>query len=287
MDVKTNDIDFLLKGKTQDEQDFILQGISHLGNTQNFILPGVVGIDDDLDFILAGKPYDEQAFILQSRNQDELGFILKTIDEATKKRLALFDTLNLRTTAVYRAPRDISYLKLIYGDFSNSRIPCTPLDKDGYIHHASDIPMQTISKIFIDGEPKTFGFKAYPAYQDETGHSIACVIFDNPQYDKKVSISGKGAINIDIVTASAGDLIENPADLIRDILLNIQGYDESSIDLAEISRFYSDCLTEEITIACIITEPVSIKTFFDELAMNIHAHWMISDGKSVMRLKWL
>jgi hypothetical protein len=79
MAVKTNDIDFLLKGKTQDEQDFILQGISHLGNTQNFILPGVVGIDDDLDFILAGKPYDEQAFILQSRNQDELGFILNAI----------------------------------------------------------------------------------------------------------------------------------------------------------------------------------------------------------------
>jgi hypothetical protein len=123
---------------------------------------------------------------------------------------------------------------------------------------------------------------AYPAYQDETGRSVAMVKFDDPQYDKKVSISGKGAMNLD-----TGELIENPAQLVSLILLNVQGYDEDTIDAGEMSRFYADCLLEEIKVACILDSPVTIKDFFDELALNIHSHWMISDGKSVMRLKWL
>lgn len=203
------------------------------------------------------------------------------------KRLTLLDTINLRTTAVYRNPRGISPLNIVYGDLSNSRIPCTPIDKEGMIWHASDRPMQSITKVFAGDQEKTSGFSAFTAYQDETGQSIACVVFNSPQFDKPISVAGKGTIKLDTSTSSAGELIENPADLIKDICLNVQGYDADSIDLAEIAHLYADCLKEEIKVAFILSDAITIKQLFDEQAQNIHAHWMISDGKSVMRLRWL
>jgi hypothetical protein len=196
------------------------------------------------------------------------------------KRLTLLDKLALRTTSVYSNPRDISVLQRIYGDYSNSRIPCTPLDKAGYLYHASDIPMQSITRVYAEDEPQTGGFTAYTAYQDETGKSIACVVFNEPQYDKAVSISGKGAINLD-----TGGLIENPADFLSDVFLNLQGYDETSIDSVELDRFYAACLKVEIKVAFILNSCITIKAFLDKLALNIYAQWSLSDGKSIMRQK--
>jgi hypothetical protein len=197
------------------------------------------------------------------------------------KRLTQLDTLNLRTTSVYAKPRDISVLQIIYGDQSGTKIPCTPIDEDGLIHHASDRQMQLITGVFVDGEPKTFGFKSYTSYKDETGHSIACVIFDEPQYNKQVSISGKGSFNLD-----TGELIENPADFIEDVFLNLQGYDADSVDSAEIARFNAACLKENIKITALLKDnKASVKSLLDELAKNIHAHWLLSDGKSVMQLR--
>ncbi len=278
----TSDLELILIGKTTTEQDLILQGIGHPGDGLSLILTGITALDDDLSISLDTKPYDEQGIITGGpKTQSECGILLKSI-EVSRKRLALLDIINLRTTAVYRNPRDISYLSIICGDFSRTKIPCTPLDKDGYLYHASDLPMQSISQVYVEGSPQTFGYVAYPAYQDETGRSVAIVKFDEPQYDKQVSISGKGAMNLD-----TGELIENPAQLVSLILLNVQGYDEDAIDAGEMSRFYADCLLEEIKVACVLNSPVTIKDFFDELSLNIHSHWMISDGKSVMRLKWL
>jgi hypothetical protein len=197
------------------------------------------------------------------------------------KRLTLLDKLALRTTSVYSSPRDISVLQRMYGDYSNSRVPCTPLDKDGYLHHASDIPIMSIATVYVEDEPQTGGFKAYPAYQDETGQSIACVVFDEAQYDKKVSISGKGAIDLD-----TGELIESPANFLRNVFLDLQGYDETSIDSIEFDRFYAACLKGEIRIVDLLNDnEMTIKGLLDELAMNIYTQWSLSDGKSIMVLK--
>ncbi|MEW6485786.1 MAG: hypothetical protein AB1423_14435 [Pseudomonadota bacterium] len=287
MATKNNDISLILEGKTIDEQLLVLSGISGVSDQANLVFKGVVGVEDELDILLSGKTHDELGITLNSKSGDFLAIRVKTADAVTRRRLTMLDTLNLRTTAVYRNPRSIEILSVVFGDFSQSRLPCIPLDAEGYLHHASDIPMQMISTVFVEDEPVSSGFRAYPAYQDETGRSIACVKFDNPQYDKKVSISGKGAIKLDSRQGSAGELIENPADLIRYVFLNIQGYDEDSIDLMEISKLYADCLREGTKTAVRLSSRCMIKSFLDELAINIHGQWMILDGKSVMRLRWL
>lgn len=279
------EINEVLRGKAPSERDEIMRGVisEYLGRYE--MLAGSIGGNSDREEIFKGKDFFEASEIVNPRPLLEIREILTGIEALPiwkTKRLSLSDPLNLRTTAVYRAPRDISVLKVVYGDLMNSKIPCTALDKDGYMHHVSDRPMQLIDSVFVEGEPVTSGFRAMTAYQDETGQGIACVIFDNPQYDKKVSVSGKGAVKLD-----TGELIENPADLIRDIFLNIQGYGETSIDSYALSQFYADGLHEEIKVATILDSVVTIKNFLDELALNIHSQWMISDGKSVMRYRWL
>ena len=92
-------------------------------------------------------------------------------------------------------------------------------------------------------------------------------------------MSGKGAMKRD-----TGEPIEYPADLIRSLIVDVQGYGEAALDAGELSRFYSACLKNEIRVATVM-EGGKVKEFLDELALNIHAHWLISDGKSVMRLR--
>ncbi len=281
MATKTNDIDFTLRGKNTDDLDFTLQGVATLHNDLNFVLRGVTKVSNDLDFTLRGKNFDDLDFTLGTKNYGDLDFILEATREVSR-RFTLLDTLRLRDSSVYRNPRDISTLKLVYGALTSVGVPCTPLDEDGTIYHISDRPIMAITKVYIDGEPKSSGYQAYTAWQDETGRSIAAIIFDNPQYNAAVTVSCKGTV--DPVT---GLLIENPADLIRDILLNVQEYDEDVLDQGELSRLYADCLREEIIVSTVIDNPTTIKALFDDLARNIHARWLISDGKSVMRLRWL
>jgi hypothetical protein len=197
------------------------------------------------------------------------------------KRFTLTDNINLRTSAAYKSPAAITPLQIVYGDFSQGRIKCNPIDANGLFYHVSDRPMQTIETVYSAGAPLLAGFTPYTAYQDETGNSISCIMFDSPHAGDDISISGKGAMK------DTGELIENPADLVRDVMLNVQGYDPGSIDLAEMSRFYSDCLKQELIVACVLQEIAPLRTFLDELARNIHASWMLSDGKSVMRLRWI
>ena len=279
--------DFILRGLTGLERDFIISGVSHLDKGAWFMLTGQEAKDNGQDFILKGLNGVGRDFIIPAMPNIEAAFIIRgeEILPAWKtKRLTLLDSLNLRTTAVYRNPRDISVLQIVCGDYTNSKIPCTPLDRDGYMHHVSDRAMQLIDKVYADNEPVGYGYRAYTAYQDETGRRIACVIFDNPQYDKKISVTGKGAFRTD---SPAAELIENPADLIRFVFLDVQGYDASSIDLGELLRFYADGLAGEMKVAALLNDFRTIKAFLDELADNIHSQWMISDGKSVMRYRWL
>jgi Concanavalin A-like lectin/glucanases superfamily len=279
------DRELIFKGKSFSNTDLVMKGKKQGLLRRYLILGGKSAAEAERDFVMKGKNGFSRDMIVPSKPMREALFILRAVEYlpvAKTKRLMLLDTLNLRSTAVYRNPRDISTLKIVYGDLSGGRIPCTPLDKDGYIHHASDRPMQSIGTVYVDGEPAGYGYRAFPAWQDETGRGIACVIFDNPQYDKQVSVSGKGAAKL-----TTGELIENPADMIYDVMINVQGYDISSIDAAELSRFYADCLAQGIKVADILDDgSQTIKAWLDNLAMNIRAQWMISDGKSVMRLRW-
>jgi hypothetical protein len=283
MAIKTDDLDGILAGKTTDDLDAILLAFSSPVNDLAVLMRGGEAVLDDLDAILAGKTTDDLDAILAGKTTEDLDIIFNVLEPGGQgKRLTLLDDLNLRDTSIYSSPRDISILPHVYGDLSLSEVLCTALDADGTIFHISDRQIMSINKIYADGEPVTAGVRSFTSYKDETGSPIACVIFDNPQYDKKISVSCKGIIDTD-----SGALIENPADFINNLLLNVQGYDPGVIDKGSLSRFYSDCLQEEIKIVAVLDQRIKLREVLDELAFNIQARWIISDGRSVMRLKWL
>lgn len=278
------DLDFILEGKKPDEINFILAGTDRQANDLNFNLIGSVALNNALDFKLAGKIKNDFDFILAGKPADELAFVLygAVITDQADRRLTLLDTLKLRSTGLFAQPRDLISLKLVYGDLTSSQVPCEPLDEAGTLFHVSDRPIMSINAVYADGSPVTYGYQAFTAYQDETGAAMAVVRFSNPQYDKKISVSCKGIIN-----PTTGGLIENPADLIQDILLYVQNYIDDVIDEGSLAQFRIDCDTNEVRISCVLDEDATIKNVLDEIAYNIHARWLISDGKSVMRLRWL
>jgi hypothetical protein len=256
---KTDELDVILKGTTKDFLNVILQGTANINNNLWIVLKGIANNYDQLDAILKGKTFDDQNVITSGKGFNETDIILSGSDiiEYASKRLTLLDKIKLRSTAVYTAPRSLHALKLVYGDFSTTEIICKPLDEYGTIFHISDRGIMS--------------------------KAIACVVFDNPQYNKVVTVSCKG-----IVDDRDGSLIENPANLIRDLFLNVQDYIDDVIDTRSLSIFYADCMKEEIKIACILDDAdETIKSFLDRLAYNIHSRWLISDGKSVMKLRWL
>jgi len=62
--------------------------------------------------------------------------------------------------------------------------------------------------------------------------------------------------------------------------MDVQGYPEEYLDAGELSRFYSLCLKEELKIALLLDGAQTLKELLDEVGLNLHAHWIISDGKS-------
>jgi hypothetical protein len=79
---KNNLLDGILKGKTFEEQDAILQATANVNNSQLVVLKGILSDNNLLDVILAGKTVNDQSVVLPTKNQEELSVILNAIDPA-------------------------------------------------------------------------------------------------------------------------------------------------------------------------------------------------------------
>ena len=278
--IARDDQDFVVLGKTADEQNFVIQGTENLVDQQKFVIFSAETLNDDQNIVTIGKTADEQNIVILGKSVDQQNFIVLG-EEPYGRRLGLRDTLDLRDTSVYSEPRNISTLPLVFGDFSNSRIPCTALDVDGYLYHISDYAIHSIVEVQVDGEPMDYGFTAYTKYLDSTDTAISALVFDNPQYDANISVSCRGIIK------QTGELISNPSDFVRFILETVQGYDSRVIDEVGLNKFYSDSLNENIIIAIYVQDVVEIKTVFDELSKNLWSRWKIRDGSQNIAYRWL
>lgn len=70
-------LDFILGVKPDDEAEILINGIGSFYSLLGLILNGVDEITDDLNFILNGKTYDEINFILNTRIPNECNFLIK------------------------------------------------------------------------------------------------------------------------------------------------------------------------------------------------------------------
>lgn len=267
-------------GKAKSDINFLTKCTVPNWDRIRFIVKCVAELYSDISITTFGKTFNDMDLLAFGKFYEDIGFIVQAI-KSYGIRMGLTDPLNLRDTSVFAAPKELVYLPLVYGNFINSRIPCTPLDQDGYVQHISDGVIHSIQEVQRNGEPIAYGFTAYTNYQDASGKSIACVIFDSAQNDAQISVSCKGRVK------ETGELIENPADFLRDLFLKIQNYDPDVINETNLSKFYSDCINNNIRVAIYLNEIIELREIFDDLSINICAASIISDGKQRIRLKWI
>lgn len=275
------DLEGLLNSKIYCVIDGILEG--NIEKSFYLSVPGVVrGIDvstGELDGITSGTTVISLSGILKGRPYFTLNGVAggSVLNEFYKRnRIFLSDELRLRQSTVYPHAVEIEPLKWVYGDLSNSRIKTTSVD--GVWFHVADHPMMSIGTVYIDGTPVSSGYKTYTSYSDVTGNSVSCIVMDS-EITSQVSCSGKGRMN------SQGFLIENPSEIVKDILLELQKYDSSVIDKTEFGKFYTGSIKREVKLAFVLSSG-TLRDIFDKIAYNIGARWLFSDGRSVMRYRW-
>jgi len=240
-------------------------------------------IGSEIGIVARGKEYTDKGIVAQGKDYDQVGLVAQGDIENKVKQVRLFslsDTIKLRQSSVYTSPRQMELLKWVYGDLRQSKVKCLALDEDGTVYHIADHPVFSIDKVYVDGVEVTSGFRKYKYYQDETGHAIAYIEFSTSKYEKEVSVGVRGKMNSD------GTLMDNPSDQLRDILLNLQEYDESTIDIGALEDLRAYAYKYDKQLAFVIDDDYYyIRDLLDDISNNLWAFWSISDGQTIIRFR--
>lgn len=171
--------------------------------------------------------------------------------------LFLFEDLPLRTTRVLGDFADDAVLAHRYGDLTQARFPLAKLDSVRYF--AADHPMP-ITEVFIDDQP----YVSYEASleSDGAGRTWTIVTLGAPAPNgAKVSAAGFGKLN-----PLTGALLENPADVIEDLMRLCGRSDDWSALRAEASAF-------GMKVAGSVSVVQPIKDQIDEITASVGAIW--------------
>jgi hypothetical protein len=170
-------------------------------------------------------------------------------------RLLLSEDLPLRTTRVLGDFAEDKVLAQVYGDMTSARFPLVRIsDTEGL---ASDHPME-ITEAFVDDERTDSWQRALRT--DEKGNAYTVVEFAAPvPAGSTMSARGRGKRN-----PTTGALIENPAEIMEDVL-RLAGRDELFPDLRAQTSAYR--------FAGRLGDVKQIRAWLDEIARSAAAVW--------------
>lgn len=171
--------------------------------------------------------------------------------------LLLSEPLPLRTTQMLGDFAEATPLPQRYGDLTSGRFRLIRLDASTFF--AADHPM-AMDRCFIDKQPTESW--ASELRSDAAGNTWTVVKFAAPvPPEADVSATGTGKRN-----PTTGALLENPAEIIEDVL-RLAGRSESWDFLR------AECAAAGIRLAGSITETRSIRATIDEIATSAAAIW--------------
>jgi hypothetical protein len=172
-------------------------------------------------------------------------------------RLLLAENLPLRTTRMLGDYAVDAPLAHRYGDLSAARFPLLRLSDT--VFFAADHPME-IDRVFID-DTETLAWET-GTKSDDSGHTWQIVTAGSPvAAGSNVSATGKGKRN-----PRTGALLENPADIIENVLL-LAGRVE------DWSALRAECSAESLRIAGSISTIKSIRATLDDITQSVAAIW--------------
>lgn len=190
--------------------------------------------------------------------------IVFVVKFTNRGRLLLYEPLPLRTTRMLGNFADDAVLAQRYGDLTSGRFELLRLDDSTWF--SADHPM-TMADVFVDDQ-KTPGWKQ-ETRTDSEGHTWTVVVLSAPAPNgAKLSATGTGKRN-----PRTGALIENPADIIEDVLriAGITGY-------RWWDQLRAEAAVEGLRLAgsvgnWSVDSPKSIRAVIDDICQSAAAIW--------------
>lgn len=175
--------------------------------------------------------------------------------------LPLSDAVPLRSTAVWPKFAKPEPLNVVYG---RCTVPVIQADQSRKFWLVADHPIGGVDAVYIDGKPaQPFTFHTTT---DATGHPVALLELAAPLPANAVlTVAARGKIHPD-----TGALIENPADVLLDIL-KMAGYALEEADLAD---FRTDCAG--LRIAGMLSSGLTIRAQIAEIAESVGMLWSLA-----------
>jgi hypothetical protein len=175
--------------------------------------------------------------------------------------LPLSDLVPLRTTAVWPLFAKPEPLPVVYGSCT---VGAVQYDQTRKFWLVADHAIDGIDAVYIDD--KATKAYAWRNAADPTGHPVALVELGAPLKNNEVLTAHvRGRLD-----SNTGALLENPADVTRDILA-LAGWAVSGADLA---AFRAAC--GAITVAGVLSSNLTIRAQIQELADSIGMLWSFS-----------
>lgn len=172
--------------------------------------------------------------------------------------LPLSDAVPLRSTAVWPKFAKPEPLNVVYG---RCTVPVIQADQSRKFWLVADHPIGGVDAVYLDGKPaQPFTFHNTT---DATGHPVALLELAAPlPANAALTVAARGKIHSD-----TGALIENPADVLLDIL-KMAGYPLEDANLAD---FRTDCAG--LRIAGMLTAELTVRAQIAEIAESVGMLW--------------
>lgn len=172
--------------------------------------------------------------------------------------IPLSDRVPLRSSAVWPKFAKAEALNVPYG---RCRVPAIQYDQSRKFWHVGDCAIGGVEAVYRDGKPeKAFAWRNTTDY---TGHPIALIELGSAlPANATLTAAIRGKINY-----NSGLLLENPADIVQDIL-RMAGY---AVADAEMAEFRTACAM--LTIAGLLSADLTLRAQIAEIAESVGMLW--------------
>ena len=187
--------------------------------------------------------------------------------------IPLSTRLPLRTTAAWGQFSELKAIPWVYG-----RVSLMPVQYDDQRRQfvLADHPILAITRLARD-DVASAAYR-WSNTQDNTGHAVALLELGEPLAENErlaVSVQGKRH-------PRTGELLENPADVVWDLLANLAGI---PIEAGDLEAFRGECAAWKLTVGGVVDDPTqTIRGALDNLLSSLGAVW--SGGMSGWARLW-
>jgi hypothetical protein len=266
----------VLKSKYDGVAQGILSCLKRFRGARSAVLRCGESKDTTASAILSGRHDSEASGILRAKVRTGAFSVLRCDDGS--QPIVELDQLKLRSSSIYPEPASLFVLPWVYGNWSNQgvSVPVQCVDRTENLWLIADHPILELVEVLQDGIPMTAGWEFRNAHRDPTGRQVAVLkMFTAVGGALEARVRGKAFLS--------GTLIENPADIVVDVLENLQGYSYEFINRAAMGAYRASCSKDGLKFRLHLADVSSVKALVAKIALNTNAVHIVDRGQHGLR----